>query len=113
MHSPSIESNAFWKLHISVFATTSEIFVFPPIRIISFREAYHILAPYLSVFHSVLQLVYWGCAPLSEFGMLWVWNVLNYSLTSFFFLDMLTIFTRTTIERWVKPLGTLMISRVY
>ena len=50
---------------------------------------------------------------LSEFDMHYVLNVFNYPSTLSFFFDMLTIFTGTIIERWVKPLGTLMISRVY
>ena len=71
--------------YISVFATTSEIFVFLSIRIIYFREAHHVLAPYLSMFNSILQLVYWGCAPFSEFGMLWALNVFEL-LSHFFFI---------------------------
>ena len=50
---------------------------------------------------------------LSKFDKHYVLNVLNYLYTLSFSLDMLKIFTGTITKRWVKPLGTLMISRVY
>ena len=50
---------------------------------------------------------------LSKFDMHYVLNILNYLSTLSFSYDMLKIFTGTIIERWIKPLGTLMISRVY
>ena len=50
---------------------------------------------------------------LSKFDMHYVLNALNYLSTFSFSLDMLKIFTGAITERWVKPLVTLMISRVY